>query len=88
MSQKRPYEELLRTGSFALRQFSVDTNEQELVWHRDRENRLLQADEDTDWLIQLEDELPKSINGTFIPKGVYHRLIKGTTSLRIIVNFL
>jgi hypothetical protein len=84
----KPYRELLRTGSFAFREFSADIPEEELVWHRDKEDRLLETDDDADWFIQLDNELPKKINKTFIPKGVYHRLIKGKKTLRVIVNFL
>ena len=34
--------------------------------------------------IQLDDELPKIIEGQiFIPMGVYHRVIKGNNNLKI-----
>jgi hypothetical protein len=29
------------------------------------------------WLIQLDNELPKPIDNTYIKKDVYHRLLKG-----------
>jgi hypothetical protein len=36
----------------------------------------------TDWMIQIDNELPKSIEeNTFIPKEVWHRLIKGSGDL-------
>jgi hypothetical protein len=35
-------------------------------------------------MIQLDNELPKIITGeVFIPKGVYHRVIKGNGDLEI-----
>jgi hypothetical protein len=54
------------------------------MWHRDREDRIIESIETTDWKIQLDNELPKNIEGEiFIPMGVYHRLIKGTNELKI-----
>jgi hypothetical protein len=54
------------------------------VWHRDREDRVIKSIGKTDWLIQIDNELPKEINEeVFIPMGVYHRLIKGTNDLKI-----
>ena len=54
------------------------------MWHRDRENRIIENIDKTDWMIQLDNELPKLIEGrVFIPMGVYHRLIKGTGDLKI-----
>ena len=83
----KPYRELLRTDYFALREFSTDIDQEELVWHRDKESRLLQVDEDCDWMIQLDNELPRPIKNIFIPKGVYHRLIKGTKPLKVLIQF-
>ena len=54
------------------------------MWHRDREDRVFESIGDTDWMLQLDDELPKRIEGEMIiPMGVYHRLIKGTGDLKI-----
>jgi len=56
----------------------------EFHWHRDLEDRIIESINDTNWLIQLDNELPKLIKGEiFIPIGVYHRLIKGTGDLKI-----
>ena len=70
-----------------LREFSQDTDSGEFVWHRDREDRIVEAVGDTDWMVQLDDELPVRLDGrVFIPMGVYHRLIKGTGDLKIMVT--
>jgi hypothetical protein len=80
---KLPYKEY-RTDSYLIREFSQEAPSFELVWHRDRENRIVKAIEQTDWMVQLDNELPKSLNNEiFIPKGVYHRVIKGTGDLKI-----
>ena len=67
-----------------IREFSEDVDSSELHWHRDREDRIVEAVCETDWMIQLDDELPRPIVGCIeIPVGVYHRLIKGTGNLKI-----
>lgn len=70
-----------------LRQFSQDTDSGEFMWHRDREDRIVEAFGETDWMIQLDDELPVRLFGeVMIPMGVYHRLIKGTGDLTLKVT--
>lgn len=72
--------------NFIVRTFSPSVDPEELVWHRDKENRTIQALNDSDWQFQLEDELPFTLEkNTFVtvPKGVYHRIIKGTGELKV-----
>ena len=87
MSQEsRPYQEL-KTFDHIHRRFTQDIAESELVWHRDREDRELQVVGETDWMFQLEDEIPQQLkNKIFIPKNIYHRLIKGTGELNILIH--
>jgi hypothetical protein len=54
----------------------------------DAEDRTIQSIEETDWMIQLDDELPRKLTGEVrIPANVYHRLIKGIGGLRLRVTF-
>ena len=53
------------------------------MWHRDYENRIVESIVETDWMIQIDNELPKVIDKVLIPMGVYHRVIKGTGDLKI-----
>ena len=85
--ENRPYSEELSEG-YHLRTFNENINESELVWHRDREDRIVESIEDTNWMIQLDNELPKKIDKIFIPKGVYHRVIKGTGDLNVRIKKL
>jgi hypothetical protein len=81
---KLPFNEDIKNESESIRIFKTDTKEEHLVWHRDREDRIIESLEETDWLIQIDNELPKEIRGeVFIPMGVYHRLIKGKGDLKI-----
>ena len=58
----KPYKDKLKEG-FIERVFSEDIDEIELMWHRDAEDRLVEVIGDTDWMIQIDDELPKPMNG-------------------------
>jgi hypothetical protein len=79
-----PFQETKLSDNTFIREFSQDTDSGEFMWHRDYENRIVESIGDTDWLIQIDNELPKQIKGeVFIPMGVYHRLIKGTNDLKI-----
>ena len=78
----RPYIEEKKDG-YIIREFSHDTPSFEFVWHRDKEDRVVQAMHDTDWLFQLDNEIPQQLseNKLFIPKETYNRVIKGTGDL-------
>jgi len=79
-----PFRETKLDNNVFIREFSNDTDSGEFMWHRDREDRIIESIGETDWLIQIDNELPKEINEkVFIPMGVYHRLIKGTNDLKI-----
>jgi hypothetical protein len=72
-----------------LRKFSSDTDSGEYFWHRDHEDRIVESINQTDWLVQIDNQLPQELNNhVFIPKGVYHRVIKGTGDLEIKVEKL
>ena len=76
----KPYKDLEITDKYIIREFDENIDPLELLWHRDLENRTIEIIGDTNWKVQLENQLPTSINKPiFIPKGEWHRLIKGTT---------
>jgi hypothetical protein len=79
-----PFQETKLSDNEFIRVFGQDTDSGEFMWHRDREDRVIESIYETDWMIQIDNELPKQIKGeVFIPVGVYHRLIKGTNDLKI-----
>ena len=57
-----PYTDLLVTNEYIIREFDENIDPIELMWHRDDENRLVEALEATDWKIQLDNELPLSMD--------------------------
>lgn len=80
----RPYSEVEKEG-YVIREFSQNTPSFELVWHRDKEDRYVEAINDTDWALQLDNDVPRKLvkDKLFIPKETYHRLIKGTGDLKV-----
>ena len=61
-----------------IREFSKDTNNEDLNWHRDRENRHVKVISGKDWYIQFENELPVEMTENtsfYIKKNVWHRII-------------
>ena len=78
----RPYTEE-KKDDYIIREFSQDTPSFEFVWHRDKEDRWIEPIGTTNWKFQLDNLFPQEINRIFIPKGTYHRLIKGTGNLRL-----
>lgn len=79
-----PFKETKISDNSYLREFKQETNSNEFVWHRDREDRVIESVYETDWSIQIDNELPMRINGKIeIPMSKYHRLIKGNGDLTI-----
>ena len=77
-----PFVESIENGE-TFRIFESNTNELDLTWHRDNEDRIVESIGETNWKIQFDNELPKKLEKIFIPKGVYHRLIKGDGDLKL-----
>ena len=84
-----PFEESQISESIYIRTFYENVDSGDLHWHRDREDRIIESTHETDWGFQIDNELPQKLNKEiFIPKGVYHRLIKGNGDLMLKVNKL
>jgi hypothetical protein len=84
-----PYTNIEVTQEYIIREFDDAIDVIELMWHRDNEDRLVEALHDTDWLIQIDNELPITLNKPiFIPRHQYHRVIKGNGKLRVKINKL
>ena len=81
-----PFEEEKIDEYNFIRTFPADVDEMDLIWHADKENRIITVLEGNGWKFQFDEELPiemtkgKSIS---ILKGVIHRVIKGNGPLVI-----
>jgi len=69
-----------------IRKFYRILNRKSLVWHKDREERKIVIIRGQGWRLQMNNNFPFLLEEGceyFIPKMVYHRLIKGKTNLTI-----
>lgn len=72
-----------------IREFSSNVDELDLVWHQDKEDRLVEVLEGEGWKFQRDNNVPVDMkigDRIFIPEGEIHRIIKGTTDLKIKIN--
>jgi len=77
------------TDNSNIRTFSKDVNTMDLIWHMDNEDRNIEVLEGKGWKFQRDDELPLELTEgirIFIPRHQVHRVIKGTTDLKIRIN--
>jgi len=80
----KPYTDIEATDKYIIREFNENIDPIELMWHRDNEDRILEIIGETDWKIQLDNKLPILLeNHIFIPKHEWHRVIKGTGTLKL-----
>ena len=84
----RPYTDIEKTDKYIIREFSESIDPIELLWHRDREDRIVEIIEGIDWKVQLEDQLPISLANSpiFIKRHEWHRVIKGTGTLKLKIH--
>ena len=80
----KPYKD-----SSNIREFSKDVDPMDLVWHQDKEDREIEVLEGEGWCIQKDNMLPRMMKQgeiIFIKEGEIHRVLKGTTDLKIKIN--
>jgi hypothetical protein len=77
-----PYIETKLNDNQFLRTFSTQMDDTELKWHQDWEDREVEFVNRNDWMVQIDNELPRKCEGSlFIKANVWHRLIKGSSEL-------
>ena len=65
----------------------MDSDFEELKWHFDEEDRTVEILENPNWMFQFDNELPFVMKSPiFIPKGKWHRVIKGDGNLIVKIN--
>ena len=83
----KPYKDIEVTDTYIIREFDENIDPIELMWHRDNENRTVEILGETNWKLQLDNQLPTSINEPiYIPRHLYHRVIKGTGNLLLKIH--
>ena len=69
-----------------IRTFPADVDEMDLIWHADKENRIITVLEGNGWKFQFDEELPIEMTkglSISIFEGRLHRVIKGKGLLKI-----
>lgn len=85
----KPYTNIEVTDDYIIREFNENIDPIELKWHRDNESRIVEIIGKTNWKIQLDNQLPTSMNNPiFIERHQWHRVIKGTGTLLLKINKL
>jgi len=81
-----------RIDSFVRRRtFDSCTSHEELIWHRDKNDRILRVISGNGWCIQFDDELPIDLvpgSKHNISAEIWHRLIKRNVSDDLIVEII
>jgi len=86
-----PFLEQQVNKNIYLRKFLNETEDEEYIWHRDQEDRIIEVLSSDGWKFQQENELPILLEEgitIYIPKLSWHRVIKGKGDLLIKVNKL
>ena len=81
-----PFTEEQIDRNIFIRTFSTDVDEMDLIWHEDKENRVINVLEGNGWKFQFDEELPiEMTDGLSISifEGRIHRIIKGEGPLKI-----
>jgi len=83
----KPYNDIEVTDKYIIREFNENIDPIELMWHRDSTDRTLEILGETDWKIQLDNNLPTSLKERiFIQKHEWHRVIKGNGTLKLKIH--
>ena len=78
-----PFEQI-NVGDKMIRTFSPEVDDDELKWHQDLKDRKVTIIESGGWSFQMDNDLPNKLKNAeqmFIPKFVWHRVIKGNDKL-------
>tara|TARA_B100000902_G_scaffold216822_1_gene206098 strand:+ start:395 stop:676 length:282 start_codon:yes stop_codon:yes gene_type:complete len=86
-----PFVQTKLANNKALRTFNESIDSSELIWHMDKEDRIITVLKSSNWKLQMDNGLPIQLErgrSYFIPKMTYHRVIKGSGSLVLELQFL
>lgn len=85
---EKPYSDIVSENRI-MRTFDQSVSDEELVWHRDDCDRIVEIIKSDGWMFQYDNELPFHLReGDFlkIKEGEWHRTIKGEGDLTIIIT--
>jgi len=86
MDERLPFEESFINKENSIRSFSEYKTTEELLWHRDDEDRRILVINSGGWQLQIDDHIPVKLcagDCIIIRKGQWHRVIAGYDKLII-----
>lgn len=84
--QTKPYTEEIIDEHTKIRHFDPLAGDHLFKWHWDEEDRWIESLDSNDWQFQFDNELPQSLEPgkiIYIPVGIIHRIVKGTSPITI-----
>lgn len=80
-----PFSEKQISSTEFIRRFSKDLLDDELYWHKDKEDRIISKVSGEGWFYQEDNCMPVPIGEQeiFINKNTWHRIIRGSSDLVI-----
>ena len=84
-----PFDQIQIAKKSFIRTFSNKVNSEELYWHMDKNDREILVLSGENWFFQEEDKLPIKLSAGdlfTIKKNTWHRVIKGSGSLSVIIK--
>ena len=79
-----PYDDKRVDDKKFIRVFEENVDSEELIWHRDKKDRVVRVLEGNSWKLQYDNQLPFEMvknEEYFIEAYQYHRIIKGRNNL-------
>ena len=68
------------------RVFKQNVKKEQLIWHKDRKDRVVKVIYGTGWKLQMDNDLPFELElgqNYYIKKENFHRLHKGNSELKL-----
>ena len=88
--QKYPFSEC-RSDSRRIRTFLAETDDDELIWHRDADDRIVKVLQAYGWFLQMDGQLPQKLifgQSYSIPRNSWHRVLKKKGCQNLVVEII
>ena len=85
----KPYNDTILSEDMRVRYFEQGASSDDMVWHRDEHDRIVEVVDGEGWLFQRDNKIPQLLDigeSIEIPAGEWHRLIPGETDLIIMIT--
>ena len=84
-----PFEQTRISKDSFIRKFSSRIENDELYWHKDKRDRIVEVISGSGWMYQEENKIPVELTPglTFsVKKETWHRIIRGSDDLSVFIK--